>query len=350
MIFVAPRNNIRINPMDKKKIVLIGGGVGSSTFTKAVKDFPVELATIVSTFDDGGSTGAIRRDYGGIALGDFRQCVLASLDLHSDLLKTLNHRFGSGGLWGVNIGNLVIKAFLAQYPNERAGVAQIHKLFGLKNSVLPVSYDFAKLCATLSDKRVLSDQHQIASYLSFYEAPIKSLFLSKPAKINPDARKAILNADYLAFSPGHFFTSVLPHLYVSGFKEAWKKSGAKKIWFVNLLAHKGQDSPYALRDYLSWFERTLGPRPFDLVVINKKVDNMVLRRVKDRFEKVKVSNADLKYLKGKKVATRFADLTSPVIRAQQENDPVPRAPLRHDPEKIKKFFQDLLANRPTYRS
>jgi len=55
----------------QKHIVLIGGGVGASTFTKAIKDLPIQLSTIVSTFDDGGSTGAIRRDYRGIALGYF---------------------------------------------------------------------------------------------------------------------------------------------------------------------------------------------------------------------------------------------------------------------------------------
>lgn len=68
--------------MKKKKVVLIGGGVGSSTFTRALLGLPIELTTVVSAFDDGGSTGAIRRDYGGIALGDFRQCVLVSLNLN----------------------------------------------------------------------------------------------------------------------------------------------------------------------------------------------------------------------------------------------------------------------------
>src|SRR5438105_2186626 len=105
--------------MREKKIVLIGGGVGSSTFTQALKDLDINLTTIVSSFDDGGSTGAVRRDYGGIALGDFRQCVFASLDLNETLLSALNHRFGRGGLFGVNIGNLLVRSFLDQHKTER---------------------------------------------------------------------------------------------------------------------------------------------------------------------------------------------------------------------------------------
>src|SRR5580698_10480372 len=164
--------------MKKKKVVLIGGGVGSSTFTKALKDIPgVELTTIVSAFDDGGSTGAMRRDYGGIALGDFRQCLLASIDLDEKLVGTLNYRFGRGDLFGVNAGNLFVRAFLDQHRNEREGVIDLLKLLKIKNGVYPVSYDFAKLCAKLSNRRSLGDQQQIADHLSFAEASIKELYL-----------------------------------------------------------------------------------------------------------------------------------------------------------------------------
>ncbi|HUZ92407.1 MAG TPA: gluconeogenesis factor YvcK family protein [Candidatus Paceibacterota bacterium] len=332
--------------MKKNNVVLIGGGVGSSTFTKALKDLPVNLTTIVSAFDDGGSTGAVRRDYGGIALGDFRQCVAASLDLDGTLLGSLNYRFGRGNLFGVNVGNLLLRSFLDQHETEREGVAELHRLLGLKNKVIPVSYDFAKLCAKLSNGRVLGDQQQIADHLSFAEASIKKLYLDPGAKLNPDAREAMLRADYLIFAPGHFFTSVLPHLYVKGFAAAWKRSKAKKIWFVNLLAHRGQDSFYALKDYLGWFEHELGRKPFDLVVVNEAIADKVLDMVKDRFEETKITEEDLAYLGSRGVTAVTADVVSFRLRPQQQNDTIMRAPLRHDPEKIKRFFgKRVLANK-----
>lgn len=328
--------------MKKKNIVLIGGGIGSSTFTKAIKDLPVNTVTIVSAFDDGGSTGAMRRDYGGIALGDFRQCIMASLDLDEDIAKTLNHRFGRGNLFGANAGNILLRSFMEQHKGEEEGILHLHELLKIKNRVFPISYDFAKLSAKLSNKRTLGDQQQIADHLSFAEASIKELYLEPRAKISSQAQKAILGADYLIFAPGHFFTSVLPHVYVRGFAQAWKKSKAKKFWFVNLLAHRGQDSFYTLRDYLRWFERSLGRKPFDVLVINKDIAQKTLNIVKDRFEKTKVTENDLRYAEKEKMKIVKADLVSLALRPQEKNDTIMRAPLRHDAAKVRKFFHSLL--------
>lgn len=326
-----------------KKVVLLGGGVGSATFTRALKDLPVELTTIVSTFDDGGSTGAIRRDYGGWAVGDFRLCLLSGLDLDRETEDALNYRFGPGHLYGINTGNLLLKAYLAQFKNQRIAIRNLHKMLGLKNKVLPVSFAYAELTAQLTNGNALKNEDQIATYYSFSKAHIKTLRLSKTAPLNPDVRTAIRQADYLVMVPGHFFTSVLPHLYVKGFAEAWKKSRAKKIWVVNLLAHNGWDNFMDLRAHLGWFERKLGRRPFDLAVANSRIPQSVLRAVSDRFSETKITPEDLQYLKRNKIELIKTDLAANAIRKQQPNDTVMRAPLRHDAKKIQKFFRQIFA-------
>lgn len=325
-----------------KRLVFLGGGVGSSTFTRALKDFPVELTTVVSAFDDGGSTGAMRRDYGGFALGDFRQAILASATLPADLEQTLNYRFGPGQLYGVNIGNTVIKAFLDQFKSQRRGVKELHKLLAIRNKVFPVSYKHARLEAELTNGRILENQDKIATYYSFDKAQFKNLRITPAAPLNPDVRSAMRKADYLIFAPGHFFTSVLPHIYVDGFADAWQKSKAKKVWMVNLLAHNGQDSFYNLRDYLDWFEHKLGRKPFDFAVLNKKIPKNILRLVADRYSETKVSSEDMAYLAKHGIKCETADLASSTLRKQQPNDTVWRAPLRHDIQKIQKFFRRFL--------
>ncbi len=327
----------------KKKIVLIGGGVGASTFTRALKSLPLHLSTIVSTFDDGGSTGAIRRDYRGIALGDFRQCLFASVDLDESVKKVLDYRFGRGNLYGVNVGNLLLKAFLQSAKTQRHGVLQFHKLLKMENAVIPVSYDYSRLCARLTNNRVLTDQAQIQAYYSFSQAAIKSLYLSNTARLSPEGKSAMKNTDYLVFAPGNFFSSILPNLHVKGFAEEWKKSTAKKIFFFNLLAHRGQDSYYTLMNYLAWFQQRLGKKPFDIIVVNKKIANNIVRKVEDRFELTKITEEDKKSLKELGIEMHIADLVSPVIRAQPKNDTVLRAPLRHDTEKIQHFFKHILS-------
>jgi uncharacterized cofD-like protein len=323
-------------------ITLLGGGVGASTFTKALHDAPYKLTTLVSAFDDGGSTGGLRRDYGGFAIGDFRQCIIASLDMDQTTLNVLNYRFGKGALYGVNLGNAMLKAFLAQFTNQRSGVAALHKYLGLKNRVAPISYSFAQLRARLGNGTVLMDQDQIANYLSFHKAQIEQLFFSKSVVLNSDAKSAILKSDYLAFAPGNFFSSVVPHIYVPGFAAAWKKSKAKKVWFFNLLAHRGQDDFYTLTDYLRWFQNKLGKRPFDIIVLNKPINKTILAKVRDRFAPTRVTPADKKLLRQLGIALIEDNLLSSTVRNQQANDTVFRAPLRHDPVKIKRFFETNL--------
>ena len=41
----------------KKKVVVLGGGTGSSTLLRGLKEFPVDLTAIVSVCDDGSSRG-----------------------------------------------------------------------------------------------------------------------------------------------------------------------------------------------------------------------------------------------------------------------------------------------------
>ena len=43
-----------------KKIVILGGGTGTSTLVKGLKQFPVDISVIVSVCDDGASTGKLR--------------------------------------------------------------------------------------------------------------------------------------------------------------------------------------------------------------------------------------------------------------------------------------------------
>ena len=42
-----------------KKIVILGGGTGTSTLVRGLKEFPVDISVVVSVCDDGSSTGKL---------------------------------------------------------------------------------------------------------------------------------------------------------------------------------------------------------------------------------------------------------------------------------------------------
>ena len=49
-----------------KKVVVLGGGTGSSTLLRGLKQFPVDLTAIVSVCDDGKSTGVLREEFNNL--------------------------------------------------------------------------------------------------------------------------------------------------------------------------------------------------------------------------------------------------------------------------------------------
>ncbi len=95
-------------------------------------------------------------------------------------------------------------------------------------------------------------------------------------------------------------------------------------------------------------EKYLGKHPFDIIVINKKVPEKILKMVEARFQAVKFISEDVFLLNEHGITLNEADLVSTTLRKQQTNDTVLRAPLRHDTEKIKRYFQKtILASKPT---
>ena len=71
-----------------KNIVIIGGGTGTLTLLKGLRSFPTNNSVIVSSADDGGSTGLLRKDLNVMPPGDLRQCLLG-LSFTDPLLQKL---------------------------------------------------------------------------------------------------------------------------------------------------------------------------------------------------------------------------------------------------------------------
>ena len=96
---------------DIKHIVAIGGGHGLGRVLSALSFMKERLTGIVTTTDNGGSTGRIRQEQGGIAWGDLRNCLNQIIIEPSTASALFEYRFtGEGELSGHNLGNLMLKA------------------------------------------------------------------------------------------------------------------------------------------------------------------------------------------------------------------------------------------------
>ena len=71
----------------KSKIVftIIGGGSGQSNILRGLKKFDIELNSIVTMADDGGSSGKLRKEMNILPPGDLRNCILALSNIEPDM-------------------------------------------------------------------------------------------------------------------------------------------------------------------------------------------------------------------------------------------------------------------------
>ena len=60
-----------------KNVVIFGGGSGLSQLLKGLKLFPVNVTAVVSVADNGGSTGALRKEFDNPAVGDITKVLLS---------------------------------------------------------------------------------------------------------------------------------------------------------------------------------------------------------------------------------------------------------------------------------
>jgi hypothetical protein len=65
-------------PGPRPKIVVLGGGTGLSTLLRGLKEHTSNITAVVTVADDGGSSGRLRESLGIPAVGDIRNCIVAS--------------------------------------------------------------------------------------------------------------------------------------------------------------------------------------------------------------------------------------------------------------------------------
>ena len=103
-----------------KKIVVIGGGTGSYTVLRGLKENSkdYDITAIIAMFDSGGSTGMLRDEYGILPPGDIRRALTALGDTEL-MRKIFKYRFTLEN--GHSLGNLLLAALGDIAGDEAAG-------------------------------------------------------------------------------------------------------------------------------------------------------------------------------------------------------------------------------------
>ncbi|MEG0232672.1 MAG: uridine diphosphate-N-acetylglucosamine-binding protein YvcK [Hafnia sp.] len=255
---------------DLDKVVALGGGHGLGRVMSALSPLGSRLTGIVTTTDNGGSTGRIRRSEGGIAWGDMRNCLNQLITEPSVASAMFEYRFnGNGELAGHNLGNLMLKALdhLSVRPLEAINL--IRSLLKVDASLIPMSEQPVDLNAVDQDGHVIYGEVNIDQ---LKEMPAQ-LMLEPQVQATREAVDAIEKADLILIGPGSFLTSLMPLLLLEDLTRALRRTRAHMIYIGNL----GKELSVAaaaltLPEKLHIMEEAIGGHAIDAVVVGPKIN------------------------------------------------------------------------------
>ncbi|OGE78831.1 MAG: hypothetical protein A2751_01400 [Candidatus Doudnabacteria bacterium RIFCSPHIGHO2_01_FULL_46_14] len=324
-----------------KNIVIIGGGTGTFTLLSGLRQFPTNNSVIVSTADDGGSTGKLREELNVIPPGDIRQCLVGLSYTDEEVRNLFSYRFAKGSLAGHTVGNIIITALEKSTGSIEKAIVTAAKMLNVRGEVVPVTLYPTTLTAVLANGKRIVGEHNIDELpASQQRAQIKSLDLTPKKSANPRAIRLINDAHAIVFGPGDLFTSIIPNLLVKGMKEAIKKSKAQKIYVANIMTKHGQTDDFKCSDCAGALQKYLGAK-LDYVVVNTaKPDAKTVREYAK--EKAAVMVPDMEALKKQSIKVAAENLISkkPVVKVP--GDSLRRSLARHDSEKLARIIYDIL--------
>lgn len=274
--------------MRDPKVVALGGGHGLYASLSALRQVTGELTAVVTVADDGGSSGRLRRELGVLPPGDLRM-ALAALCGDDEWGRTwsevVQHRFRSEGeLHGHAVGNLLIVALWELLDNTVTGLDWVGRLLGAHGRVLPMASVPLDIAAEVElDGAVTTVRGQVACALTPGRVRAISLIPPDPPAC-PEAVNAVLDADWIVFGPGSWFTSVLPHLKVPRLAEALHETRARRLVALNLAPQPGETDGFSPEKHLEVLRQHAPSLDLDVILADEGV-------VDDRGELEKVAIA-----------------------------------------------------------
>ena len=317
---------------ERLRVVTIGGGTGSSVLLTGLNDHAdrLHISAIVTTFDDGGSSGKLRQQFSVPALGDIRRCIAALLP-ESPNQQELRDRFEfrfehANNLKGDAFGNLLLLLAIQRHGSLTKAINEITTSLRLNGHVIPASEEPSDLSVKLKDGTIIKGETNIDNQPDT-PSEIDRVYLDPPVLANSDALNAIRSAHAIILGPGDLFTSVVPNLLPTGMAEAVQSSNAKVIQVCNVSPRKGQADTLRASDFPKVIERHISThktqqpnqRTVDAIIVNAPTQP----RTESRIE---IDDA----------------LNDTVNRVLVEEVADPENPTRHDPHKLAAVLVDYL--------
>ena len=248
-----------------KKVVIIGGGSGTSTLVRGLKQFPIDLSVVVSVCDDGRSTGILREEFDIPAIGDLRKVISSLSETEPLFAELLEYRFKTtSDLNGHAVGNLLLAALCNITGNMSDGIESLSKVLNLKGKVLPLTEDNVVLMGIMEDDSIVEGEHKITES----DKKIKDIYYKEDPEINIEVIKEIKQADLIILSMGSLYTSIICNLISKDIIKAIDESKAKILYVCNMFTQPGETDDLNVTDHINILNKYLGNKKIKTVIAN----------------------------------------------------------------------------------
>ncbi len=257
-------------------IVAIGGGTGMPGLLRGLTTYTRNITAIVTVADDGGSSGRLRREFGLLPPGDFRNNLAALSRDEALMTQVLQYRFGAAvgenghsPLQGHAFGNLLLAALTGITGSFDEALLAAERVLALRGRVLP-----STLADVVLEADILLPDGTLQRVVGESKIPevngrIQQVYL-QPSNVRayPAALQAIFQADLIVMGPGSLYTSILPNLLVPDLSEALRHTRAKKIYICNLATQPGETDNYSVADHVATLFQHIPTGCLDMVIAN----------------------------------------------------------------------------------
>lgn len=257
-------------------IVAIGGGTGMPTLLRGLVKHTRNITAIVTVADDGGSSGRLRREFGLLPPGDFRNNIAALSRDEMLMTQVLQYRFGGvvgqngrSELQGHAFGNLLLAALTGITGSFDEALLAAERVLAMRGRVLPSTLADVKLAAD-----VLMPDGRLQQVIGESQIPqaagqIQNVYLQpREVRAYPPALKAIFQADLVVMGPGSLFTSILPNLLIPDLADALQRTRAPKLYISNLATQPGETDNYTVADHVASILHYIPANCLDVVLAN----------------------------------------------------------------------------------
>lgn len=252
---------------EMKKIIVFGGGTGLSCLLSGLKQFPVDVTTVITVSDNGSSTGVLKKELDIPAVGDVGKVLISMANVDEDFTRLLRYRFSKdGSLYNHPVRNIMLAALIDLTGSLSEATNYMSKLLNIKGTILPLSEEKVELVGKSGEKEFYGQVEVSANARS-----IRKLDFDHSIHISEAVIEKIASADLIIFSPGSLYTSILPHLLSPDVLRALKNAKAPILYVCNIVTQPGETDHYSVSDHLKVLNRYLKYRKIDIVLVNNAI-------------------------------------------------------------------------------